>query len=307
MDKKKYRSRHERSDNPPNRRFLESDLEIVKAVAEFRLINSHQLQRLMRRGQWNFKKRLQFLWQVGFLDRLEGPLAEAVVYSLGPLGLQLLEDTRSGFDRSKIEELKTQRRVRQDRNNVGNFFTDHQLLIGDIRIGLSLLPEDSGVELTDWKPEGKQIQDTVRVPSPDGASSQVRFINPDGLAELRVDNKERPYRHFFVEADTGSETVKSLSGHRDYFRKLPAYLEWFRGNGHKRLLGIDSFQVLTITTSEKRALNLAETAKLADPRGRGSLLFLFGCVHDFLDNPSALLGDMWLMPQDDKKHKLLGP
>ena len=108
-----------------------------------------------------------------------------------------------------------------------------------------------------------------------------------------------------MEADTGSETIRSLSGNRDFFRKLPAYWQFFSEKGHKRLLDIESFQVLTITTSHVRAANLNEVAKLADTRGKGGNLFLFGCVSSFEDEPSNILGPMWLSPQDDKPRRLL--
>ena len=76
--------------------------------------------------------------------------------------------------------------------------------------------------------------------------------------------------------------------------------------GHKRLLDINSFQVVTVTNSEVRAQNLTDLARTADDNKTGSELFLFGYEGDFsLDEPGKILGSIWKCHADERQHTLL--
>ncbi|MBI3785554.1 MAG: hypothetical protein HY270_19350 [Deltaproteobacteria bacterium] len=81
------------------------------------------------------------------------------------------------------------------------------------------------------------------------------------------------------------------------YRKFAAYWQLYRGRLAERV-GIPSFRVLTITTSETRVENMRTLARAMDPKEKGSALFLFTTSDTItLDDAGAsLTAPIWLTP-----------
>jgi len=293
MDKAR-RKRFERSKDIPAHRFQDGDLEIIRAVAEHRFLNTYQIQRLTGRGIRNLRRRLQYLYHSGYLGRPGGEqdslwMSGPMVYGLGPKGAQLLRDDKVGFDRGKID---WQRR----NSKVSPYFLAHTLMIADVRIALELACRASqDVKLVYWE-QGQHLYDRVYLPD----LGQEAPIAPDAFFTLEVAGEEVSFHHFMLEVDRGTQT------HRRFLLKLQAYLQWRRQGGHERLLDITTFRVLTITNSAVRRDNLNALAKVVDERQRGLSLFLFAFDGDInVDTPDAILKPIWRCPADDEWHTLL--
>ena len=76
----------------------------------------------------------------------------------------------------------------------------------------------------------------------------------------------------FSDVDRGSVERASLY-RSSVFRKLLAYFETWRGKVHTERFGIQSFRVLTVTTTADRAAYI-QAAALKASGGRGRNLFL---------------------------------
>ena len=261
------------------------DLRILELLHDYRFLNTPQIQALVGGSKRNVSERLLRLFHHGYLDRpphqreLRTDGYRYLIYALSYAGARLLSE-RLGDDRYLSRHLAASNK------GVKSIHLAHTLMISQFRACLTLACRDSGITLTTWEtPERALMQARVngdRVPViPDG-----RFVltDPDGRSA-----------HFFLEADRGTMT------HNRFLRKLKAYWR-YRAIGP----GPWAFRVLTITPSPKRAENLTKTAKAADPKGKGSLMFYFAPESAYhLDRPMAILEPIWRSPADDNLHSLL--
>lgn len=262
------------------------DLRILKLLHEYRFLNTPQIQALVGGSKRNVSERLLRLFHHGYLDRpphqreLRTDGYRYLIYALSYAGARLLSE-RLGDDRYLSRHLAASNK------GVKSIHLAHALMISQFRACLTLACRARGdLTLVSWEtPAHALMQARVsghRVPViPDG-----RFVLTDADGHVA---------HFFLEADRGTMT------HNRFLSKLKAYWR-YRAIG----AGPRAFRVLTITPSPKRAENLTKTAKAADPKGKGSLMFYFACEHAYrLDRPMTILAPIWRSPADDNLHSLL--
>jgi hypothetical protein len=261
---------------------------MLRLLADYRFLNTYQILAMQPRGLRNLRRRLQYLFHAGLVDRpprqhdfLQPP--GPVVYGLGNKGAEVLARALD-VERCKVDW--------QTKNRESGLpYIEHTLMISRFRSTLSLaLGSIKDANITNWQ-QGPQLKAEVKV------KGQRLAIIPDGFFAIQ---QKGQYHHFFLEADRSTMTTKR------YLRKLRAYWLWWKTGGHQRKFNIPRFRVLTLTTSEKRMENLRNLARQADDGKRGSPMFLFACEKSFrIEDPATILNPIWQTPGNEAWHRLV--
>jgi len=272
----------------------ELDPEIIKLVYDYRFANSEQIAVGLGRSYQTVLRRLQKLFHWSYLDRIDPrekrkDRSEKYAYALWQEGVTVLVN-HCGIDHAKIQ-------WERERNEVKNFFVRHTLAVSQFRACLTAaLREHPEAELWFWMRENPQeLKDYVYLR--DGIQKKRLSIVPDGYFGIE-DPGGRMY--FFLEVDRSTMT------NARFLNKMRAYWHWWKQGGHRRKFGIESFRVLTITTTEQRKENLRRRAKEADAKQAGSGIFWFASEESYqLKEPETILKPIWQTPRDDAMHHLL--
>ncbi|MCZ7554608.1 MAG: replication-relaxation family protein [Anaerolineales bacterium] len=231
-------------------RLMERDIEILKAVHDFRIMRGDQLQALYFGSQSTASYRLSRLYQHGFLDRhflptLGGLASSPALYVLGKRGVDVL---RRVLDCGPKD-------IRKPPNNqeLSPLFLEHLLQINDFRVAVMVAAREQGYTLEMWLDDYqlKADYDRVVIQTPQGRKRTVSLI-PDGYCVLQVPQGRAC---FFLELDRGTMT-------RARFRdKVLAYQAYIASGQYERRYGTRSLRVLTVTSGPKRLENLREEAE----------------------------------------------
>jgi len=275
----------ERNKNLPKFRVTETDLKILQELADYRFLDTKQISVLHPElSGRDTQRRLQFLFQAGFLDR---PIQQFpyfkpsgyIIYTLDKKGAELLFPG----NREKLNQVKRNKDIKP-------VFLLHSLMVSNFRLILNLaLKGIKESKLVSWREEN--LQSAVF------SAGEKLPISPDAF--FTIEDKG-DLLHFFLEADRSTMSLER------FLKKMKAYWQFWQEEGHKKKFNISVFRVLTITISEERKENLRKITKKADERQRGSEMFLFACQKDYnLEEPESILKPIWQSPRDDKHHHLL--
>lgn len=265
------------------------DLEILKAVYEYRAITHTQLTHLI--FQTNHPsvatKRLYMLYHNGYVERMFLPARGGVavsqtVYVLGEKGARELSISGGylNFYWSK------------DHLRIGSLFLGHTLAISEFRVQLTLACRQAGIAVLEWRGERelKKDYDRVTVPTSSGGSRQHPII-PDGYFALQTPQGNR---HFVLELDRGTMEGKRFKA------KVQGYSEYFKSGAYKERFGTKSLRVLTVTESQRRLNNLKAITERAGGKNRFWFAILEECVSAaVLDQP------IWLLAGREERCALL--
>ena len=290
---KKRNSRFIRPKRPKKERIAltDRDLRILRFVAEHRFLRSQHLAALLPdAGRQGLVRRLQDLWEHGYLDRPrrqtqyyhEGGGSKQMVYGLGNKGAAVLRE-HCGFPQTS--------RWADKNREAGELFLAHRLEVADFMVALEReCRARGGIELI-------QLQDILRQ-APDGLKHSKKagqwrvqiawkeqtfskYVEPDKIFGLRhLDKPEGANRSFFfLEVDRGTMTVvpKDLRLTKaTVLRKLINYAHTRIDETHKTRYGLPNFRVLFVTTSKERVESFID-AHQRHTRSLGirSSLFLF--------------------------------
>jgi hypothetical protein len=287
MAKKYLYKRFNRNTSPKPFRLQPQDVEVLKQLSDYRFLDTYQILALQPRGLRNLRRRLQYLFHAGLVDRpprqhdfLQPP--GPVVYGLGNKGAEVLARALD-VERGKVDW--------QAKNREAGFpYIEHTLMISRFRTTLTLaLNSLNGASIT-WQ-QGPQLKAEIKL------KGQRLAVIPDGYFTIQYRGQ---YHHLFLEADRSTMSTKR------YLRKLRAYWLWWKAGGHQRKFSIPRFRVLTLTTSEKRKQSLRALARLADDGKRGSPMFLFACEKSFsIEQRATILNPIWQTAVDDTWHVLM--
>ncbi|GAG56075.1 unnamed protein product [marine sediment metagenome] len=280
MVKQRYK-KFERSKTPPKFRISETDLKILKDLANYRVLDTRHISELHSKvSKRTIQRRLKLLFHAGFLERPIKQFSQYkypshIIYTLGRKGAKFLFPSK---------------RTTKWRKKVKSAFLWHSLMISNFRVILTLaLKNKTESKLVNWQEEN--LTDSVYL------EGERLPIAPDGF--FTIEDKD-DLLHFFLEADRST-----MEGKR-FLSKMRAYWQWWLEEGHKKKFNISVFRVLTITVSKKRKENLRKITKRADDRRRGSEMFLFSCQKDYnLEKPESILKQIWQSPKDNSWHYLL--
>jgi Replication-relaxation len=167
-----------------------------------------------QRTKREVRRRLQYLYHNGFVQRHKVSDNEPIAYALGNLGAEELM-LYFGIDRQEIEWTTKNREC-------GERYIRHALMVTSFRHALEVALRDRPeLKLTVWEPGGAfqasvQYHDTVR--TRDGTSTKVvdGTVKPDSLFEVKEAGKAPPI-HYFLEADRSTMT------NARYLAKLKSY------------------------------------------------------------------------------------
>ena len=263
------------------------DITLLRDVADFRFLNTEQVLALHEGSRRNLMERLSRLYHHGYLDR---PVSQSsarltsshMVYSLGRKGAeQLSKDTE--------EREGIYRRLRENERTLP--LMAHSLMISQFRVCLTLAVKAHGAKITRFT-QGYDLKDMLR-----DVHGENPSLVPDAFFTL--EDKDDVI-NFFLEADRG--TMKT----ERFVDKLKTYWSWRSDERLKEKLRLTHFRVLTIAPSERRSDSLRNAGKGGDPRGDGSLMFLFASEMRYnIITPKAILQAIWKSPKDDSPHSIL--
>jgi hypothetical protein len=287
MSKRNRARRDERQPNPQPIRLTERDLNIIKAVYEYRVLTTQQLQSLFFPSMHQAYNRLAALYHHGFLDRsfmgvYTDMMNTPILYVLDRKGAELLQ-AHYGADVAWNSSHK----------QVSIQFLDHTLAINTVRIAVSqaceALPD---CELIEWRSESdlKGDYDRVTIQTTSGKSKSVSLI-PDSYFVLQTPLGNA---HFFLELDRGTMTSKRFK------QKIFAYMQYYKTGKYQNRFQTKSLRILTVTTSQARADNL----KVATESAKGKQRFWFTILaHTTPD--SILTAPIWQVAGKDGAYPLI--
>src|SRR3989344_8106786 len=251
------------------------DITLLRDVADFRFLNTEQVLALHEGSRRNLMERLSRLYHHGYLDR---PVSQNsaqltsshLVYSLGRKGAELL--SKDAEEREGIY-----RRVKEVERTLP--LMAHALMLSQFRVCLTLAAKQSGVKVTRFT-QGYDLKEMLRSVHGDNPS-----LVPDAFFTLE---EKGDVINFFVEADRSTMTTER------FVNKLKTYWSWRGDERLKEKLRLSRFRVLTLTPSEGRSNSLRNAGKGGDPRGEGSLMFLFTSETQYsLSSPDMVLKPIW--------------
>lgn len=270
-------SKDRRLKRPPKMWLMPRDLEVLKAVYEYRALTHTQLTQLVFGNNHPSiaTKRLYVLYHNGYLERMFLPARGGVavsptVYLLGEKGARELSLSGQYLNFYWAK----------DHLKVGTLFLSHALSISEFRLRITLACQAAGIPILEWRGERelKKDYDRVTVTSPTSSTRTIPII-PDSYFVLQTPQGNR---HFVLELDRGT-----MEGKR-FRAKVEGYTEYFKSGAYKQRFGTNSLRVLTVTESQRRMKNL----KIITERAGGKSRFWFISL-DTLNSENVLAQAVW--------------
>jgi hypothetical protein len=271
----------------------ERDKEIIRQVYYYRLMTREQIERLLfppERGQDHptktsiCQKRLRFLYQHGYLERIPIPVNPGFwvwmpVYRLAPKGAELIA-AELGTTSAKLSYWGKGFDKDHRPTEVSLLFLDHTLKINDIRVAITLAARKAGYRIEKWLDEtqlkSQEMKDYVTITSQQGRKLKVAVV-PDAYFILHLGDRRA---HFFLELDQATMTSKRWK------TRILAYKAYTESGKYQERYQTQSLRVLTVTTTPERLANLKTTTE----RAGGGRLFWFTTF------PEATTADIILSP-----------
>jgi len=257
--------RHKRVENPPRIQLTERDVQVILAVYDYRALQRDQIERLFFPSKNTANDRLSRLYQHRFLERrwLKIAYGEGMgqaIYLLAERGADVVAE-QLGIDRGAVD-------WKEGRNKVGSPFLEHALMVNDVRIAFNLAAQQAGYTIDKWikEDELKAAKEYVYLTTASGARRKVAVI-PDAYFVLNLGDKRA---HFFLEVDRATEANKRWGF------KVQAYKAYTESGRYTERYGTRSLRVLTVTTGEKRLVNL----KRATEEAGGGQMFWFSTFEE---------------------------
>lgn len=253
-EKQQRARRDQRLTTPQPIRLTARDTDIIRAVYDYRLLTTQQLQTLFFPSLHQAYARLSSLYHHGFLDRKflgvhADKMNTPIMYVLDKRGAELLQSAQ-GLEVHWSKELK----------HLTTQFLEHTLAINTVRVAVTRAAQDLGYTVLTWKGENeiKADYDYVTIRGENGRVQSVSVI-PDSYFALETPKGKA---HFFLELDRGTMTTQRFK------TKILAYQVYYGSGAYQRRFETRSLRVLTVTTGAVRALNLQRVTEEADGKQR---------------------------------------
>lgn len=272
----------------------ERDLEIIKAVWEYRFLTTDHIRAMVPGTRRKIYERLRKLYHRRYLNRLFFTPAlytggsQKAIYALDKRGADILVE-EAGIPREAVKWSATSMEFKER-------YLRHALMISNFRVILACaLAEVPDVELFFWK-QGNDLKEIIYAKE---GGKRVRYsVVPDAFFGIH-DHRQAPGRqdaYFFLECDRSTMTNDR------YLKKMRGYWHYGRQKKHEERYDISSFRVLTLTLTEQRENNLVRVTKKADDRQVGSPMFWFTNEKKIdLEHPASILAPIWQTPKDGKR------
>ena len=261
----KHTSRLKRKPTDPIQ-LTERDAVILKALHKYRFLTTDHLQALTgTKSRWGMNNRLRKLYDHKYIDRPKAQAAifayadkRPTVYALGNTGAALIASRYNFPMPPKVYWTEKNRRVREKH-------IEHTLGISDFMVSVEMECMGSDhLEMID--PQiiiNRSPVQTQNSKYPFRWKTKIRHsgqphdisIVPDYVFGIRDKNGPR-YRNekfYFVEIDRATMPVTRRDiKQTSYMRKIHSYADTYERGLAERRFGMNGFQMLTVTTSQKR-------------------------------------------------------
>jgi hypothetical protein len=275
--------------NPPPMRLTPRDVEIIKAVYDFRALRGDQIQTLFFGSQSTASYRLSRLYQHCFLERhflpmVGGPASSPTIYTLDKQGARVLREI-CGYG---PEILGKQLVIKE----FSQLFIEHLLQINEFRISVVKSAGLNGYILENWLTDAylRSDYDRVMIKTVRGHRRQISLI-PDSYFVLLVPQGRAC---FFLELDRGTMTLGRFS------EKILAYQSYIESGQYHRRYNTHSLRVLIVTLGEKRLLNLKRKTEAVG----GEKIFWFTTLSE-VSADSVLDDPIWLISSRDSEKRFV--
>ncbi len=218
-------------------RLQKGDYEIIKYLAEYRILPISQLAVVFRRREQVIRRRCRELKSEGLVKVTNNELGQNVGRPKGLFGL-----TEQGIDVLRERALIGRDLLYEDVGPVSNRLVDHQLLLNWFRIHLNEIDKvDPKPSLKFWAhnspfvPRESDGRTIIADYSPIGRRTvrEVKFT-PDAVFILTNAARDKSLL-FFLEVDCGSETLSSPQRNMsDIRQKILNYQWYFQSLKYKR-------------------------------------------------------------------------
>jgi len=301
----KRRSRYRRADidnRVPGRYQDPGDTEIIKLVHEYKMLTRQLLEHLTGRKDKAIKRRLRFLFDHEYLNKLY--FSKTYVEFGSAPDIYVL-------DRRGREEYQARTGEKADHSPLRNQNKDpqleHTLLVNTIRTLITTACKDKkNIELLRWERESRETKDYVKL-----ANGRKWPIAPDAFFTLKVDNEIWP---FFLEADRSSlDRSRMKKKYQAYYLYLKSIREEVKRQKRQKAgkinlsekfkFNVPTFRVLTVIEHRdknsddgelKRLNTLIQTALTVGKEGQGWGGLLFTCKSRIdIKNPDSILEPIW--------------
>ncbi len=271
------------------------DLEILELVFRYRYVEARHIRALVGGSDQQITRRLQGLFHNGYLGRYArrermrldlDPGAPLMAHGLETKGARALQrhcvlTTTDGLSQTEYIRWK------KDYTRRTEWFLEHHLMLSSFRCGLEIaVRQRRTAEIVAWE-QGKDIWFPVKLPR---KRRPIFRVAPDAYFVLRQRDQ---VRHFYVEVDRGTE---------EHRRLLDRFLGYWWHLRNDSLVGPSGGRrranVLFITTSDRRMLNMIETLRRTpkpDKTHGGRGLFWFASEVSYARlEPQSLAATNWM-------------
>lgn len=208
-ERKVYRKRTKRREDPPNVALQSRDLEIFQALYQFRLMSQGQLERLFWNSKTPAQRRLEKLYDTGYLERRLLLTQSGRNPTLYVLGKKAIVELQRHLGLEKVKWYDSYTRLANDK-------MAHELAVVELYIQIKKACEQLGLEyefVTDVEFRREGGADRVVI------EGKQQKVIPDLFAAIKLG--EHPSL-FFIEVDRGEEKLATVRN------KYLAYLKYLR-------------------------------------------------------------------------------
>lgn len=219
-ERKVYRKRTQRREDPPHVSLQPRDLEIFQALYQFRLMSQGQLERLFWTSKTPAQRRLEKLYDAGYLERRLLLRQSGRNPTLYVLGKKAVVELQRHLGLEKVKWYDSYTRLANDK-------LAHELAIVELYLQIKTACQRLGLEhefITDVEFRREGGSDRVVV------GSERQRVIPDLFVAIGQPEQKYPSL-FFIELDRGEEKLETLrKKYLAYLKYLrtPAFLERFR-------------------------------------------------------------------------------
>lgn len=270
------------------------DAEILRLVARRRFLRSQHIHSLLGGSRQQLLRRLQRLFQHGYLERPPCQLdyfqsggSRSMVYGLG---------NRAAAYLSRIGAYSSHRLDWNTRNrSIHRLFLDHALMISDILVALeiacrarndvclSIMDDCSPPDST--RPRSEPLRWNVRTTQ----YGEIGVV-PDAVFTLQFTTASEKEMLCCLEADRGTMPVVSQDPQRSSLaRKFAAYEASWRDGVFRERFEFARVRVLTVTNAPERIASIENCLRTTT---RNSALFTYASLARLLESPHDFLGSL---------------
>jgi len=272
----------------PRVHIQDRDLEIIKEVVKDSFLTTRQIQSLFFNSYSAVQRRLQKLWNKGYLKREYAPVqfgSSEALYCPTKKGIDLLIQ-RSVIEPDEIKWKSKYNRVKPEKKQ-------HEIDVNEFKVALTVATRKNNYAELLFCEKGSSYWDYVKDPEPYPKDKREYIpIRPDRFIGLKIKGLSN---YFFLEVDRGTMRLKEVA------RKLRGYREYYFSGGFFRKYGEAgyrkedySYRVLITAPTEERRNNLVEKAI----EQRSLEMCWFGLFNEVIKDP---LGRVWIRGKEYKE------